>query len=185
MDIFVIIIGIIGAFASAGTIWDFITVRQKKKIARDGINIEKFKENIPSSYFLDEKYRIPDESDLSKGDWSWVYDGESLPFITSGNFFGDGKLAEAIVLINKENEQPIIVVKKHGESSSIELMSPLCSPYNIQLRTVPIGEYKGHWEKLDLKLEVHGIRVSFLETSEVIMYWDKEVSKFKKYWTAD
>jgi len=32
------------------------------------------------------EFRIPDEKDLSKCDWSWVYDGEKLPFITHGIF---------------------------------------------------------------------------------------------------
>lgn len=182
MEIFLLIIGTI---ASAVTIWDFIAVRIKKRVAKEGINIEEFKEKVISTYDLDEEYRIPDENDLSKEDWSWVYDGESLPFITYGNFFGDGKLSEALILINKENEQAKIVVKKYGESEYIELMSPSNSPYNIQLKTVPLGEYQSHWEKLNLKLEVHGIRISFLESSEVIMYWDKETSVFKEYWTAD
>jgi len=43
------------------------------------------------------EFRIPDEKDLSKCDWSWVYDGEKLPFITHGIFFGDAKLSEAMI----------------------------------------------------------------------------------------
>ena len=185
MEIFLLIIGIVGAIASVVTIWDFIAVRIKRRVARKGINIQKFERDTISAFDFGEEYRIPDKSDLSKGDWSWVYDGEILPFITYGNFFGDGKLAEVLILINKKNEQAKIVVKKHGESKYIELMSPPNSPYNIQLNTVPIGVYQSRWEKLNLKLEVHGIRVSFLESSEVIMYWDKEKSMFKEYWTSD
>lgn len=182
MEIVVLIIGVI---ASGLTIWDFITVRLKKRAAKEGVKLEEFKENIAPSYDFDKEYRIPNESDLSKEDWSWAYDGESLPFITYGNFFGDGKLSEALVVINKENEQAKIIVKKYGESKYIELMSPTNSPYNILLKTVPLGEYRSHWEKLNLKLEVHGIRISFLESSEVIMYWDKKTSVFKEYWTSD
>lgn len=182
MDIFVLIIGTI---ASAVTIWDFTAVRLKKRVAKDGICLEEFKKKVVSTYDLNEEYRIPDKNDLNKEDWSWVYDGESLPFITYGNFFGDGKLSEALILINKENEQTKIVVKRYGELEYIELMSTSNSPYNIQLKTAPLGVYQSIWEKLDLKLEVHGIRISFLESSEVIMYWDKETSVFKEYCTAD
>ena len=123
------IILMIGTIASGLTIWDFVNVRLKKRKAKAGVEIEEFNESIASSYDFDKEYRIPNESDLSKGDWSWAYDGERLPFITYGNFFGDGKLSEALVLISKKNEHAKIIVKKHGESNYIELISPSNSPY--------------------------------------------------------
>jgi len=94
-------------------------------------------------------------------------------------------LAEALILISKKNEKAKIIVRKYGENKVLELMEPSNSPYNILLKTVPLGEYKSHWEKLNLRLEFHGIRISFLESSEVIMYWDKKESRFKEYWMAD
>ena len=183
-----ILLIIIGAIASGLTILDFISVRIKKRTARRGITLKEFEvRNMPDDdlRIQYEGYRIPNEEDLSKGDWSWVYDGKNLPFITHGNFFGDGKLSEALILINEKHENAIIVVKSYGENKYIELMSPPNSPYNIQLNTVPLGEYESHWEKLNLKLEVHGIRVTFLESAEVIMYWDNVTSGFKEYWTED
>lgn len=185
MEIILIIFGVI---ASGFTIWDFVSVRIKRRSARKGVTLKEYKvRELPSDDIgvRYEGYRIPDETDLTKGDWSWVYDGENLPFITHGNFFGDGKLSEALVLIDEKDDTAVIVARRYGEENYIEVMSPSNSPYNIQLKTVPLGEYESHWEKLNLKLEVHGIRVSFLESAEVIMYWDKETSSFKKYWTAD
>lgn len=179
---------IIGAMASIFTIWNFASVRIKRNYIEKGISFVSFKKKQASGNVLSselEDYRTPDEDDLQKGDWSWAYDGKKLPFITHGNFFGDGKLSEALILIRKMDEKARIVVRKHDESEFIELMEPSNSPYNIQLDTVPIGKYKSHWEKMNLKLETHGIRISFLESAEVIMYWDKELSSFKEYWTAD
>ncbi len=163
-------------------------VRFKRNYIEKGIALISFKKKQKSWNALGNElndYRTPDENDLQKGDWAWAYDGKKLPFITLGNFFGDGQLSEALILIRTNDEKARIVVRKHGDSKFIELMEPSNSPYNIQLDTVPIGNYKSNWEKMNLKLETHGIRISFLESAEVIMFWDKESSSFKKYWTAD
>ena len=130
---------------------------------------------------------LPEECLVSLSDCFSLSDCcKELPFIINGNFFGDGKLSEALVLIHKSNESAIIVVRRYGEDNFIELLKPTSnSPYNIKLSPVPIGEYNSYWEKWNLKLENHGIRISFLESSEVIMYWDKDTTSFKEYWTED
>src|SRR5690606_29920719 len=130
------IVAVIGVIASAFTIWDFIVVRLKKQKAFKGIQLKQFMSISQTTNNIDSQlsgYRIPNEDDLKKGDWSWVYDGATLPFITYGNFFGDGKLSEALILIGIENGDAQIVVRRYGERKFMKLMSPKNSPYNIEL----------------------------------------------------
>jgi hypothetical protein len=183
-----IIFTIIGVIASVFGIWDFLSVRLKKlSISKRRFvfsSLQKLLGNTNENVIVD-GYRIPNEQDLAKGDWKWAYDKVKLPYITLGNFFGDGKLAEALILIREDEAGAKIIVRRYGESKYIELITSESVPFSLYVDTVPAGEHSSYWEKIDLKLETHGIEISFLEASSFIMYWDAVSGEFKTYHTAD
>jgi len=189
MEIFYVTVAIISLVSGVGYIYEKVTkvIANKKKIEK-GTELNEFyelEEKEPDLVKPENEYRLPVEADLKKGDWSWVYNGSRLPFIASGNFFGDGKLAHAILLISNDEKSVKIIVKRHDSSEEMTLLCINRSPFNIDINVAEKGEHKSFWEKYNLKLMTHGIRVTFLEVSEFIYYWDKDNNEFERYCTSD
>ncbi len=187
MDVVLFVFATIGAISGAIAIWDFVSVQYKSwKVSRPARFPKNDPKRIPpASYEAGSGYRMPRSDDLKKGAWAHFYDGKTLPFITYGNFFGDGNLAEAYIVISNDEKHGRILVLNRGTGKVINLTNDVVGPFGVMLTTVPAGKYKSRWEKMGLELTTHAIEVTYLETSAFIYYWDEVAGTFREYCTAD
>ncbi|MDH5546603.1 MAG: hypothetical protein OEZ43_13495 [Gammaproteobacteria bacterium] len=150
--------------------------------------------------FVEDKWRFPSEQDIK---WDWLEYKNILPepYHAAGDFNGDGKVDDAWILIDKENENYwslIVFLSTDGDKKRLVKLEESnakvpAQAYGIVVK--PPGSYKVACEKGHVSLnnckngniltKNTSINLFRFESSSSIFFWEEKSASFLRFWESD
>ncbi|MGB2677215.1 MAG: hypothetical protein WAN12_09050 [Candidatus Acidiferrum sp.] len=117
------------------------------------------------------------------------------PSVVHGDFDGDGHLDFAILLRDNKSgvtKLEVLLCSGVGQYKSVYTLDLGAHSGSVYIRPVPIGSKVSETDAIDtkdnlppLKLRSTGIRLTYFEQAEVVLYWNRDHKKIEEVQTAD
>ena len=115
---------------------------------------------------------MPKLKDYVSG-WEGYCEQDSLPYLCSSDFNGDGRIDYATLLLNRSGEPFLFVFHRTDDGFSHLLLRGFKKRAKIDVALFVVD--KGEWRGIDKTITVSndGIEVDFIEESlSAVYYWD-------------
>lgn len=133
-------------------------------------------------------YRLPAEKDIEEiKKINGLAEDPSLQ--AEGNFLGNGTKGIALILIEKNgpNGMVVLVSRNEKELNVVEVISPFSGWKTFFIGKAEPGKYDSIWLNPIKKLRLirDAINIGNYESSSLVLYWDKNRKTFKEFAISD
>jgi hypothetical protein len=116
------------------------------------------------------------------------------PSVVHADFDGDGHQDYALLLNNDKLGKTILVVAlcpADGQCKSVYNLDVSANSNSVYIRPVPVGSRVSQTDAIPTRdhsperLKLAGIRLSYYEQAEVVLYWNNKLKKIEEIQTGD